>query len=321
VKLKLLASVALAASLATSASADLTGKKVEPKDVEVKEIESQEDLEHLFDQETVRVYRYGRPGTVTTFTQQSRIEQKGNRNDAYVDQVYSDEGLAQIRQTEGNRNYASVSQSDYGNTAAPFRNATNIAVVDQVGSANNATSYQSYVNAFDPTNLVEIHQKSDRRTSNADGNYADAYQAGAGNSILINQDASEYTSARRNSATATQYGDNQTSTIDQRGDNNIANSYQDNAYGGNVSVISQIGDGYGAANAAYTTQTGEDNEALISQNGNGNWAEILQTSNENVAQIFQDGTDNEAYASQEYGNLNAVLIVQHGTGNYASSAQ
>ncbi len=312
-KMKLLASAAIAVSMTFSAAADIKEKRFDKDKVETKELASQDDLEYLFDEATA---------WPTTYLQQSRIKQEGGLNDAEVDQSYSDEGLAQIRQ-DGYFNGADIFQGDFRPTAAPFRRATNIAVVDQVGANNYAHSHQDYLRGYEPTNIVEIHQVSSDYNTYYTANYASAYQAGSGNDILINQAESHryYNYATRNNANAVQYGDNHSSTIDQRGDNNYASSYQDNDYGGNTSVIYQEGSGYGYANAAHVTQTGYWNDAHVEQYGDGNWADVVQTSNENLAHICQDGSDNEASIEQHYGDLNSSLIIQAGYANSAASYQ
>ena len=309
-KLKLLASAALAASLAFGAAADIGEKKIDFERMEGKEVASQSALESLFDGNTT--------DHTGNFLQESRIEQDGRRNDASVDQTLSDEGLAQIRQ-HGRRNSASVVQGDFSPTAAPFNNPTNIAVIDQAGGNNNADTYQDYLTGPEHTNIVEIHQISDRGNDAYDANYATAEQFGSDNTVLINQDGNDYYSgAKRNDAVAIQYGTGHLSTIDQSGADNIAVSWQEGE--GNTSLIIQ--DGYGgAANEAYVGQYGNNNDAYVKQTGEGNYATVDQYSDENIANVDQYGWGNEAYVVQAYGDLNASLIVQSGTENYASSSQ
>ena len=309
-KLKLLASAALAVSLAFGAAADISEKKIDFDRMEGKEVAEQSELEHLFDGNTT-----DHPGR---FLQESRIEQNGRGNDASVDQTYSDEGLAQIRQY-GRRNNATVYQGDFRPTAAPFRSPTNIAVIDQAGGNNNADTYQDYLRGPEATNIVEIHQVSARSNGAADANYATSEQYGSGNTVLINQAGNDYYSgAVRNEAVAYQNGDNHVSTIDQSGADNVAVSWQEGE--SNTSLILQ--DGYGGdANFAAVEQFGDYNDAYIKQTGEGNTALIAQYSNENIANIDQYGWGNDATITQEYGDLNASLIVQYGTNNTASSAQ
>ena len=309
-KLKLLASAALAASVAFGAAADISEKKFDFERMEGKEIASQAELEGLFAGNTT-----DHPGR---FLQESRILQDGRRNDAYVDQAYSDEGLAQIRQ-QGRRNTASVYQGDFKPTAAPFQNPTNIAVIDQDGGNNNADTYQDYLRGPEPTNIVEIHQVSDRSLSAADGNYATSEQYGSGNSVLINQAGNDYYSgAVRSEAVAYQNGDNHVSAIDQRGADNVAVSWQEGE--GNNSLILQ--DGYGGdANFAAVEQFGDYNDGYIKQTGEGNTALIAQYSNENIGNIDQYGWGNDATITQEYGDLNASYIVQSGYNNVAATSQ
>jgi len=308
-KLKLLASAALAASLAFGAHADVSDKEIEFERMEGKEAATQYELEGLFDG--------NRSDYSGRFQQESRIEQTGRSNDAYVDQTLSNEGLAQIRQ-EGRRNSASVDQGDFSSLST-FNSATNIAVVDQIGAHNNAETYQDYIRSPEPTNVVEVHQVSSRFNTADGANFAYAEQLGAGNDILINQDGNDYHSgAVRNDATAIQYGDGHSSTIDQRGADNIAVSWQEGE--NNTSLILQ--DGYGGvANEAYVGQYGNENDAYVKQTGEGNLAYVDQFSDENIAEVDQWGWGNEAYITQEYGDLNASLIVQTGTNNYASSSQ
>ena len=310
-KIKLMASVALAASLAFSAAADVSDKLIEFDHPEPnKEIASQADLEGLFGADT--------PEFSGRFLQESRIEQIGRANDASVDQTLSDEGLAQIAQ-DGRRNYGSIRQGDFRPTAAPFSNPTNIAVIDQEGAFNNAETYQDYLTGRQATNLVEIHQVSSRSNGASDANYAVAEQFGSGNSILINQDGNDFFSgAVRSDATAVQNGSDHVSTINQSGADNIAVSWQEGE--GNNSLIVQSGYG-GAANSAFVGQYGNYNTAYVGQEGEGNIAEVNQYSDENIAGVDQFGWGNEAYVTQTYGDLNASFIAQNGTNNYAVSVQ
>ena len=310
-KLKLLASAALAVSMAFAASADVSDKQIIFDHPEAsKEIAAQSDLESLFGADT--------PDFSGRFLQESRIEQDGRANEANVDQINSDEGLAQIRQ-DGRRNGASIAQGDFRPTAAPFQSPTNIAVIDQAGANNNASTYQDYLRGPEDTNIVEIHQVSSRQNGASDANNARSEQLGSGNSVLINQDGNDFFSgAVRSDATAVQHGSGHVSTIDQSGADNIAISRQEGE--GNNSLIDQ--DGYGgAANYAAVGQYGNYNTAYVGQTGEGNIAEVDQFSDENFAGIDQNGWGNEAYIVQAYGDLNASFISQSGTDNYASSAQ
>ena len=310
-KLKLLASAALAASMAFGAYADIEEKRIDFDHPEAnKTIATQGELESLFGADT--------PEYSGRFLQESRIEQDGRANEANIDQTLSDEGLAQIRQ-EGRRNDASIAQGDFSPTAAPFVRATNIAVIDQAGAFNNASTFQDFLQGPDDTNLIEIHQVSERNNVEADANYASADQLGSGNSILINQDGNDfYVGAVRNDATAVQIGSDHDSTINQSGADNIAVSWQGGE--GNSSLIVQSGYG-GAANDAYVGQYGSYNTAYVGQEGEGNIADVNQFSDENIAGVDQFGWGNEAYVTQTFGNLNASFIAQSGTGNYASTAQ
>lgn len=309
-KLKLLASAALAASLAFGASADISEKRIDFERMDGKEIASQHELESLFNGNPTEYYG--------NFLQESRIEQTGRANSAEVDQTLSNEGLAQIRQ-EGRRNSARIDQGDFDPTAAPFQSPTNIAVIDQAGAHNNADTYQDYLTGPQKTNIVEIHQVSSRYNDEYGANFASSEQLGAGNTVLINQDGSDYYSgAQSNDATAIQYGWNHTSTIDQSGSDNTAVSWQEGE--SNTSLILQTGFG-GAANEAYVGQYGYGNDSYVKQTGEGNLALVDQFSNENIAEVQQTGWSNTAFVTQEYGDLNASLIVQAGTNNYASSAQ
>lgn len=309
-KLKLLASAALAASLAFGASADIGDKLIEFDRMEGKAVAAQADLEGLF---------RGNPTHYSgNFLQESRIEQTGRANSAETDQTLSNEGLAQIRQ-DGRRNSARIDQGDFDPTAAPFNSPTNIAVIDQAGAHNNADTYQDYLTGPQDTNIAEIHQVSSRYNDSYSANNASAQQLGSGNTALINQDGNDYYyGAQNNDATVIQYGWNHLSTIDQSGSDNIAVSWQEGE--SNTSLILQNGYG-GAANEAYVGQYGDNNDAYVKQTGEGNLATIDQFSNENIAEVQQTGWSNTAYITQEYGDLNASLIVQAGVGNYASSAQ
>lgn len=309
-KLKLLASAALAASLAFGASADIKEKEFELERMEGKVAAPQADLEGLFDGNTT-----DHPGN---FLQEARIKQVGSRNAADIDQTYSNEGLAQIRQ-QGRRNGATVFQGDFDPTAAPFQSPTNIAVIDQAGAHNNADSYQDYLTGPQDTNIVEIHQVSSRFNSEYGANSASAEQLGSGNTIVIDQTGNDYYfGATSNTALAVQYGWNHSSSINQAGADNLAVSWQEGE--SNTSLIIQ--DGYGGAtNEAYVGQYGSENDAYVKQTGEGNLATVDQFSHENIASVDQYGWGNEAYVTQEYGNLNASVIVQSGTGNYATTAQ
>lgn len=351
-KLKLLATSALAISLAFSAAADVTEKKFDAPKLEdklpAKEIATVDEMKDLFND-------YQKKGDheirFTSTDQQARIGQKGNRNDAAINQTYSEQGLAQIRQ-QGGRNDATATQRDGAGNSA-FENPLNLAVIDQVKDNNVAVSNQTHRGGR--TNVVEIHQVS--IDYNPYKNVADAYQDGGNLSSLINQEGVA------NSAYSTQTGRRQTSVIDQRGALNYADTYQhtgtDNSsqtvqigYGGyenaayveqsgswNDSVLQQEGDGnYGEVyqsgddnksfvdqlgwyHEAAVTQSGDFNNAILQQDGTNNDAAITQSSDYNLAFIDQSGIGNTATASQVYSDYNQSLIVQSGNANYASTHQ
>ena len=307
-KLKLLTSVALAASFALSATADVSEKQVpvpdlDPK-IEAKEIASVDELKDLF---TGTVKEGDHVVELKNYEQQARIGQDGRRNSADIDQTLSVQGLAQIRQ-DGNGNTASATQADVAPNVA-FNNPRNLAVIDQVENNNTAYSDQTHTGRG-RTNVVEIHQASER--GNVTGNYADAFQKGVDNSSLINQDGLS------NAAYSTQFGASQTSVIDQSGSLNYADVYQHTG-SENDSTVIQVGYG-GYQNAAYVEQVGSWNASVVQQEGDGNYAEVFQPGDDNKSFVSQYGADNSADVDQ-YGDFNEAILQQNGNDNSATVLQ
>jgi hypothetical protein len=243
------------------------------------------------------------------------ILQSGSRGTARIEQRPGAsggpiEGIAGIfQQTAGTNNEASIRQTGTtgGTDAAIYQDGNHFQSTLTQKNANTSfiTSVQSNIGYSD----VTVHQID---TSLA---FAQARQAGSGNSIKIRQ-------ARVDNSTA--YVSQDASVMPgyyQDGPSEIWVEVDPNVAGGNaIESSAKIRQSDGNGQTAYILQYGSYNKARVAQSGFYVWAGILQAGSGNDGSIAQSGSHNTAEIKQ-YGNGDIATLSQGGFFNTARITQ
>ena len=270
--------------------------------------------------------------------QTSNITQSDNDNIAHVNQVFGQEGLSNITQTN-DLNYANVTQEEIPTLGSPTFNVhSNDSSIVQGGDGFNDAKVRQIAtgSGAGQTNTSTIDQNS---VYNAGANPVGDYGAYLGAAVIQSgqNNASDIDQADAgNSAAVKQFGDGNDSFVDQFGWNNVGTVKQ--VGGWNASDLTQGGDEntasvwqFGDDNVSVATQTGyfgqidvgqvgDWNSSTIAQSGNRNgiWSE--QVGDENKSTINQSGEDN-AIDLFSNGYNNTVVVDQAGSWNSATLIQ
>lgn len=277
---KLLLTAAVAAAMSFSAMAD-TVKIEKPTDFKDTPPEfSHEVPEHDVAEGKTPTERTALFGGAdgSDIGQQALIAQDGDANDADIDQEDANNSLAHIRQDstgELDGNSANVTQLDNA-SGSKFAagDATNVAIIGQTGGTNSADVRQE----FGYNSTVEVHQ------------------TGNGNTFGL--------SGASNQVNAV----NSTSTVNQIGSDNFADSWQTDTVNSSVSI--QQGT---AETADAPAEDAFSNSATAFQ---------LNTADTSTA-IEQNGQNNDAFTDQTnvWGGVISVVQASEGSGNSATATQ
>jgi|GEM_PF-2320210 len=327
---KLLLTAAVAAAMSFSAMAD-TVKIEKPSDFK----DTPPEFEHNVPDHDVaegktpteRTELFG-GGDGSDIGQQALIAQDGDANAADINQEGANNSLAHIRQDstgEDAGNSANVTQLDHA-SGSKFAagDATNVAIVGQTGGTNSADVLQEY----GTNSTVEVHQ-----TGN--GNVFGV--AGASNQVSAI---------------------NSTSTVNQIGEGNVADSWQTDTVNSSISIQQGVAETADAPaedasfNSAIAFQLNTaDSSAAIEQTGQNNFASTDQTNvwggeisivqgsegagnSATATQLGDSNLDNSSIWIDQSGELNnaavsqvntfantSALVVQEGKGNNADIDQ
>lgn len=257
------------------------------------------------------------------------IQQLGDNNEAYANQVGRNQGAYIMQDSNGKAvgNYAYVTQNDGAGGLAPAENqkafieqtgGNNAGIIDQRGDDQqaeqlvNGDNNNAYIQQGD---LGSVNNKA-KQTQTGDDNDARIVQVGGfggGNRAIQSQ------VGNMNSAHIDQNGSENAAKQDQTGDHNFATAIQDGT--GNVSLETQTtyaptGGASGTVapcNISTVNQQGDMNEScvtqdayqyqncsLVNQLGSNNNAEVTQTANlsNNASCVLQYGDMNKAVVSQ-----------------------
>lgn len=239
------------------------------------------------------------------FANESDINQLGLGNDAMVTQIDGTEGVSDIDQI-GDNHTANVTQADVPNVGnGVFSTASNTSTILQTGNGASATVNQTGNPGETPGNVSEISQNVDADSEGTAS--ATVTQTGANNTSTVSQGRPVTPPATGGqTAFVFQGGEDHISTIDQRGDLNFAE-------------VEQLSVG----NTSNVDQFGLDNFADVFQTGAGNTSNVLQSANFGTTRVFQTG-DNNVSDVEQSGRANfsvAALIDQSGNGNTSEILQ
>lgn len=194
------------------------------------------------------------------------------------------------------------------------RNASNGDVSISQNGGDNVSNYTSTTATDNDANVVQtgVNNNSDVQQDFQNGGaLATVNQNGTGgadNSVFIDQISAGFSTpspqfALGASASATQNGSGNTSTISQTG-------YADTAIEANLASSIQNGD----MNTSTIGQSGVDNIATLTQTGSMHTSTILQAGDANTATVSQTGYGNSSTVNQNGTNSTAMVTQSGGSG-------
>lgn len=266
--------------------------------------------------------------------------QDGEGNDVSSTQIDDDQNSVQIQQGVGNSatsvqdgNAAqttgdnSVYQFQMGddNTAVANQSGDNLDIEQsQMGNGNSATATQGVMpgDQSDNTGASWITQVQDGESNVADafqsGRQQDAFQSQTGNNNLAQSSQED----RMNTSIQVQAGDDLVGEVNQSGWSQFASQEQSGTL--NVAIATQSGDG----NDSYQIQTGDGDSSF---NGGVNLSDVFQAGVKNVSWTLQqnlaDGPNggNQIFVTQggnrdfskvmQTGSVNTAIVNQNAGGN------